>query len=313
MSCLCSLLNSQNITIIVRPASVEKTATKALASRGFPILPLDATTEVDPTLLKGFDVIISAVDNDAYEDQSRLATAAKAAGVSRFVPCGFTIVVPAGGVMTLRDGKEKSYQDILKLKLGYTFIDVGFWHQFSYPRVPSGKLDYSLLFVEPHAEVFGDGTALNLLTDLRDIGKFVASIVQDPRTLNKKVFTWSDELSQNDTFAIVERLTNEQVVRKHVSLVEVERIAQDARIAYQKEQQDREGQPVSWSTAGMVMHKTEYNVAKYVREDNTRSNALYLGYLDARELYPEFEPMSFEKFIEEAVAGNAPRPYKGRL
>lgn len=40
--------------------------------------------------------------------------------------------------------------------LPYTFIDVGYWHQLSWFRVPSGRLDYALTFDTP--EVFGDGT-----------------------------------------------------------------------------------------------------------------------------------------------------------
>jgi hypothetical protein len=103
--------------------------------------------------------------------------------------------------MKLRDRKEVTYNEILKLKLGYTIIDVGTWHQFAYPRVPSGRLDYSFLAVAPRAAIeYGEGTAKNLLTDLRDVGRYVARIVRDEGTLNKRVFTWSDELNQLECF-----------------------------------------------------------------------------------------------------------------
>ncbi len=52
---------------------------------------------------RGIDVVISAVGMPNQRDQIPLATAAKAAGVKRFVSCGFLPVVPAGGVMWMRD------------------------------------------------------------------------------------------------------------------------------------------------------------------------------------------------------------------
>lgn len=48
-------------------------------------------------------------------------------------------------------------------------------------------------------------------------------------------------------------------------------------------------------------------MSKYIREDNTRSNAFYLGYLDAKELYPDFNPTSFEEMLKEVVDGKAPK------
>lgn len=43
-------------------------------------------------------------------------------------------------------------------------------------------------------------------------------------------------------------------------------------------------------------------------------NAKYLGYLDARELYPDFKAISFESFVKEILDGKAKKPYAdGRL
>ena len=57
----------------------------------------------------------------------------------------------------------------------------------------------------------------------------------------------------------------------------------------------------------------EYEVSKYVREDNTPENAKYLGYLDAKELYPDFKPVSFKSFLTELFAGQGVKPYQGRF
>lgn len=51
------------------------------------------------------EIVISCVRESARQQQSQisLANAAKKAGVKRFVPCGFGVVAPPGGVMRLRD------------------------------------------------------------------------------------------------------------------------------------------------------------------------------------------------------------------
>jgi hypothetical protein len=71
--------------------------------------------------------------------------------------------------------------------LRYPFTDVGYWYPFSFPHLPSGKID-DFTFPKMYSKMRGDGTALNLITDLRDVGDFVARIVGDGRTLNKYVF-----------------------------------------------------------------------------------------------------------------------------
>ena len=116
----------------------------------------------------------------------------------------------------LRDQKEVVYNHVLKHHLPYTFIDVGFWHQISFPRLPSGRSDYAALV--PITNIYGDGTAPNLLTDEQDVGRFVSRIIKDERTLNKKVFTYSDELSSNQIFDIMERVSGEKLERKYVSI-----------------------------------------------------------------------------------------------
>lgn len=60
----------------------------------------------------------------------------------------------------------------------------------------------------------------------------------------------------------------------------------------------------------LVRSQAEYNASKYIRRDNTPAMGKYLGYLDARELYPDFEPISFERFVDELVEGKGERPYE---
>jgi hypothetical protein len=63
----------------------------------------------------------------------------------------------------------------------------------------------------------------------------------------------------------------------------------------------------------MVMSTQQYIYSKYIRRDNTPEMAHYLGYMDARELYPDFSPISFAELVDEVLAGKAQRPYEGRF
>lgn len=71
--------------------------------------------------------------------------------------------------------------------------------------------------MKPNVTIYGDGEAPNLVTDLRDIGRFVARIIADDRTLNKFVFTWGEVLTQKQIFTAIEAASGEKIEREHVS------------------------------------------------------------------------------------------------
>jgi hypothetical protein len=77
-------------------------------------------------------------------------------------------------------------------------------------------VDYAAA-INPNVDIYAGGTAPTMLTDLRDIGTYVGLMIKDPRTLNKFVFTYSDVLSQNEIFALMEEMSGEKVERKYVS------------------------------------------------------------------------------------------------
>ena len=82
------------------------------------------------------------------------------------------------------------------------------------PKVPSGRMDYALL--APVANVLAGGDIPSALTDLRDIGTYVAKIVNDPRTINKKVLAYTEVRTQNEVFGLVEKLSGEKPERTDV-------------------------------------------------------------------------------------------------
>ena len=67
-----------------------------------------------------------------------------------------------------------------------------------------------------NASLHGDGEALNILTDFRDVGHFVARIVYDERTLNKSVFCWGEVLSENQVYKSLEEVSGEKLERHYV-------------------------------------------------------------------------------------------------
>ncbi|KAJ7137577.1 hypothetical protein C8R43DRAFT_1019729 [Mycena crocata] len=287
---------SFDIEALVRPSSLDKPQVKKLVELGVKIrvADLDGSVEELADVLNGIDLLISAIGATAQLAQMNLATAAKKAGVKRFVPCGFITVTPPGGVMALRDSKEEVYQHVRRLFLPYTIIDVGYWHQISFPTVPSGRVDYASL-AKPNVEIHAGGTAPTMLTDFRDIGRYVALIIKDDRTLNKSVVTYSDVLSENEIFTLMEELSGEKIERKQVSADEIISSRAEFVVAAKAEPDNR--------LAVMMSFLRDYQYSKYVRADNTPEYAAYLGYRDARELYPDFKPITFRDMLGEVLEG----------
>lgn len=107
--------------------------------------------------------------------------------------------------------KEIIINHIKKIKLPYTIIDVGWWYQISLPRLPSGRINYAVIM--PKDTIAGDGNQVSARTDLRDIGRYVARIIADSRTLNKYVFAYNELWSQNQIYELLERLSGEKLDR----------------------------------------------------------------------------------------------------
>jgi hypothetical protein len=113
--------------------------------------------------------------------------------------------------------KENILDRIKSLYLPYTVIDVGWWYQLSLPPLPSGKIETK--FDYSTTEIVGTGDVEWALTDNRDIGRYVARIITDSRTLNKSVFAYGEIWTQNSVWNTLERLSGETVPRKYVSLI----------------------------------------------------------------------------------------------
>jgi DUF971 family protein len=111
------------------------------------------------------------------------------------------------------------YNQVKQLKLGYTVIDVGWWYQLSFPRLESGKADYAM--TSANDEIVGHGDTPVALTDLRDIGRYVAKIIVDDRTLNKMVFAYDTMTTQNQIYDLMEKVSGENIARNYVGCSQV--------------------------------------------------------------------------------------------
>ena len=61
--------------------------------------------------------------------------------------------------------------------------------------------------------------------------------------------------------------------------------------------------------ARVGVYSAQYDYSKYIRVDNSPGYAKYLGYLDARELYPDFVPKGFREFAVDLLDKTVVRPY----
>ncbi|KAF7327222.1 Glycoside hydrolase [Mycena kentingensis (nom. inval.)] len=284
-----------SVEALVRPTSASAPKVEALRARGVGIRVAELTDPLERLVeaLTGIDVVVSTIGPAGILDQIPLATAAKQAGVKRFVPCAYITVTPPGGVMMIRDQKQKVYEHIFRLHLPYTIVDIGYWYQLSFPCVPSGRYDYASFSPSWSTRIHAGGTARNMLVDARDIGRHIALIIQDERTLNRYVAAYGEVLTEEEVFRLAEDQAGEKIVRRYIS-------ADELTAAHKRFTTLGTTSPTD-PTYILPRMLFDYIYTKYVREDNTPEYAKYLGYLDASELYPEFKPITFREFLDRSV------------
>ncbi|KAH6651271.1 hypothetical protein F5144DRAFT_477670 [Chaetomium tenue] len=286
------------VTMLVRPTSVGKHEYAEFVECGAVMKPVDLGNISDTVIqaLTGMDVVISCLTLRAFNEEMNLVEAATAAGVGRYVPSFFGPSCPPRGVMLLRERKEDILDHIKRLYLPYTVIDFGWWYQLSLPPLPSGKVQAR--FEMCTAQILGDGNTPWALTDNRDIGKYVARVIADPRTLHKSVFGYSGVWSQNAVWDALEK-SRASLYPGIMYLYEKELLALIS-----------EGQAEMANPAIMLqVAMAQYKYSLGIRGDNTPEHAKYLGYLDAKELYPDVESTPLEAFIRDAVEGRAKPAY----
>lgn len=170
----------------------------------------------------------------------------------------------------------------------YTVIDIGHWHEIMIPRIPSGRLDHRALY---STFFFVDeGSAPCATTYLPDVGKYVARIIADPRTLNRIVFAYGEVTTQRAAVDMVERFSGEKCPYRAVTSEQVSAAV-------------RSGELDLWPQVIL-----EYVYSSWARGDNDPRWAAFLGYMDAKALYPDLEARTLEQSVSDALANPGPNP-----
>ncbi|KAJ4226229.1 hypothetical protein NW759_004814 [Fusarium solani] len=288
------------VTALTRPSSLQKPQVLELAKKGVNIVAADlaGSEEELKKALMGIEVVISTIYGASVTAEIPLINAAKAIGVQRYVPCFFATVAPPTGALRLRELKEETFNHIKKIKLPYTIIDVGWWYQVNLPRLPSGRIDYAVM--ETTDGIAVDGNVPVAFTDLRDVGPYTARIISDPRTVNRMVFAYNEVLTFNQMYDIAEKVSGEKLHRKYVPAEEIE--------AQVREWEEKN--PAPDSVEFITLSQLQYWYSCCVRGDNTPENAQYLGYLLAKDLYPEFVRTTLETYAKDVLEGRGKKVYE---
>jgi hypothetical protein len=163
------------------------------------------------------------------------------------------------------------------------------------------------------------------LTDMRDIGKYVAKIISDPRTLNRHVFAYTEVLSMNEMWAVMANVSGEEPPKEFVSHVPREEpqggrrkcephtplrlqvSAAELQAIIESCRKRLEASPESLMHPSNIMDTANFNMGQYriswcIRGDNTPEYADYLGYLDFWKLFPDFpRGKSLAEFYAEVI------------
>lgn len=126
----------------------------------------------------------------------------------------------------------------------------------------------------------------------------------DGRTLNEYGFGCGEVLNEMKVYVIMESVTGEKLERKLVSSDHI----QGGKCSMLTSNLTSE--PENAQYLGAVA-AAKHDCSKYVREDNRPECAKYLGYLGARDLYPDLKSRIFEPFVEDLMEGKVKRPYSG--
>ena len=114
---------------------------------------------------------------------------------------------------------ESGNTDKLEARLSFKLSSSWSDSVVSTSGVSSGRTDW---FLVPHVEFIpGDGTVEFCFPSTKDIGRYVAKIIIVPRTLNRKVFAYTDVMTYSDIADLVDEASGEKCIRKQVSLFDL--------------------------------------------------------------------------------------------
>jgi uncharacterized protein YbjT (DUF2867 family) len=199
-------------SMLVKPESIEskKDALSPFRELGIEVLPGDVTADEATliSLLKGVDVLITALNPPLMAAQVPLAKAALTAGVKRFVPTEFGVEIERMGkdspMGSFAWNKVEARHAIIASGVPYTLIQCSIWteHLLSPLRI----LDVA----SRTAHITGSMDNRISTTTLPDMAALTLIIIDDPSTLNADIHIASQTLTWRELLAAAERATGEK-------------------------------------------------------------------------------------------------------
>ncbi|GJJ06033.1 hypothetical protein Clacol_000220 [Clathrus columnatus] len=268
-----------NVILLCRNGSQEKPRIKELRQKGAELRLGDISEDSIETLEKhllGIDILLIMVPSALLETQKNiLLAAAKSRDLKRVVPSEFAIQLEIRAL-------------VKDLKLPYTYINVGWWMDLILPYPSSDEG----VWAQRSRTFVGTGEIKTAIISRTEIGLFVARILADPRTINSQVFCCGDEVSLNDIYDIGEKILMEDLRSKR-NIISEEQFWDRL-----QEAQDNFHQSPSKHKAGIYIALAASYIM-FVKGQNTLEMAKKLGYLDAKELYPDLRPLNLEEFAKK--------------
>jgi uncharacterized protein YbjT (DUF2867 family) len=218
-----------NVSILSRPSST------TTFPAGVTVIKTDYSEESLVEVLKGQDVVVSAIAGHALGSQKTIIDAAIKAGVKRFIPSEYgndvldeklVKVIPyfanKGDIIRYAQSKAAAHPEFT-----WTGVATGAYLDWG---LKDGFLDFDL---QNHSvTVWDDGNSRFSTTNLATVGRYVAAVLKHPEeTANKYIFVHSFSTTQNEVIAALEKHSGKTWTKKHTTVAQG---VKDAAVAFEK-------------------------------------------------------------------------------
>ncbi|KFZ07800.1 hypothetical protein V502_09746 [Pseudogymnoascus sp. VKM F-4520 (FW-2644)] len=195
-----------NVTVISRKES------KATFPSGVTVVRTDLSDNGLIEAFKGQDAVISAVGATGLGEQKKFVDASIRAGVKRFIPSEFSASSQDKAVVGLLPlfGQKTELVEYLKSKEsdGLTWTGIATSCLFDW-GLANGFLEFDI--ANRTATIWDDGNKRFTLTNEKQLGQAVASVLQHPQeTKNQYLYIASVETTQNEILASLEEASGEK-------------------------------------------------------------------------------------------------------
>ncbi|XP_010536350.1 PREDICTED: isoflavone reductase homolog P3-like [Tarenaya hassleriana] len=237
--------------------------------------------------IKQVDVVISTVGNSLVLDQTKIISAIKEAGnVKRFLPSEFGNDVDRsraiGHVRKEFDMKAQIRRAIEAEGIPYTYV-----HSNCFAGYFTASLCQCHLRLKTpptdKVSIYGDGSVKVIINKEEDIAAYTMKAVDDPRTLNKKLFVNPPKniLSTNEIVALWEKKIGKSLEKTYILEEELLKSIEES--------------------PGLLSYLFSLNHALFIKGDLTWLGVDPSTGVEASELYPDVKYTSVDEHLDQFV------------